>query len=169
MFIVPINRRDLVINLDNTKTIFHKKEMKEEVEKEYLKLYADENLIVRFSMESLEKYIKRNVLNNRLTKMFLELENIESFISKKNAKRIEEYGYKRIDSFIDSLIEVEDISKKIFEIYSENFAFRFITVCRRCKNEAAAILATNILTATIYDDLLDITLDKLDELDEKNN
>lgn len=163
MFIVPANRKDVVLNLNNAKKIFNKLEKGVESEKDYLKLYADENLIVSFSVDGLDKFIKKNILNAKLTKLFLELENISSFVSEKNIKRFRAYGYKKIDSFIDEIIEREETSKKLFEFYLEELAFRFMVVRKRCASEEVSIFSSNVLVALIFGDLFKLALDELDE------
>lgn len=163
--IIEKNEKLEVINLDNTKKIYCKKGHYKESKEEVITLYADDEILLTFSKEELNSFINKRIFKKNLINKFYKEGNIEIVVCRENVERINKYGYEKVNSYMESFIEVEKIGDDLFDVYSQNIAARFIYVLNRMKNLGNIYNINEVFRNIIISNILNEALDKL----EKNN
>lgn len=157
-----------VINLSAAKKIYCKDDIEEETGVENLCLYADEEFIFEINKKRLNKYIEKYILNKKLLYKYFETNYIESVICSESIEQIKKYGYKEVDSMIDSLIENKDVVDLLFSIYKTNFAGRFMVVYKRSQSYDELITTPKVFEKIILGNLVKIALIQLEKKEKEN-
>lgn len=157
-----------VINLSAAKKIYCKDDIEEETGVENLCLYADEEFIFKINKNILNEYIKKDILNKKLIYKYFEINYIERVICSDHIKQIKKYGYKEVDSIIDSIIENKDVVDVLFRIYKANFVGRFMVVYKRRQSYGEPLLMSDIFINILFGNLVRLALKELEKEEEEN-